>query len=351
MGTILPPRKRKDGSTAYGAQILIKRNGAIVHRESATFDRKQAAKAWVARRETELRQPGALDRAPDPPLADAIERYVTESVRKIGRTKAQVLRGIKEHDIAQLACSKITSADVVAFARALLARPMKPQTVQNYLSHLAAVFAVAKPAWGYPLDRQAIKDAMTVTKRLGVTSKSRSRDRRPTLEELDKLMNHFGVITARRPGSVPMQKLVVFALFSTRRLEEITRIRWNDYDANRVLVRDMKHPGDKLGNDTWVELPPEAAAVVNSMPKTAPEIFPYTTDAIGAAFTRACQVLGIDDLHFHDLRHEGISRLFELGRSIPQVASVSGHRSWQSLKRYTHLRQVGDKYEHWPWKF
>jgi integrase len=60
--------------------------------------------------------------------------------------------------------------------------------------------------------------------------------------------------------------------------------------------------------------------------------------------------LAIDDLHFHDLRHEGVSRLFEMGRTIPQVASVSGHRSWQSLQRYTHLRQVGDKYAGWKWK-
>src|SRR5215831_10607941 len=59
--------------------------------------------------------------------------------------------------------------------------------------------------------------------------------------------------------------------------------------------------------------------------------------------------LGIDDLRFHDLRHEGISRLFEMGKTIPQAAAVSGHRSWTSLKRYTHIRQTGDKYKGWKW--
>jgi integrase len=345
MGTIIP-RKRKDGTVGYTAQIVVKRNGATVHREAQTFDRKQAAKVWLARRETELREPGALEKAPDPPLADVIDRYIAESRRQIGRTKAQVLRTIKTHHIASLPCSKVTSTDIRAFAQSL---PVQPQTVQNYLSHLAAVFALAKPAWGYPLDRQAIKDAMVVTKRLGITSKSRSRDRRPTRAELDRLMQHFGTVKARRPLSAPMQKIVAFALFSTRRLEEITRIRWNDYDNNRVLVRDMKHPGDKAGNDTWCELPPEASAIIATMPKAETEIFPFTTDAIGAAFTRACKVLGIEDLVFHDLRHEGVSRLFEMGKTIPQAASVSGHRSWQSLKRYTHLRDVGDKYENWQW--
>jgi len=59
--------------------------------------------------------------------------------------------------------------------------------------------------------------------------------------------------------------------------------------------------------------------------------------------------LEIEDLRFHDLRHEGISRLFEMGWTIPQVATVSGHRSWKILKRYSHLRQSGDKYANWKW--
>ena len=112
----------------------------------------------------------------------------------------------------------------------------------------------------------------------------------------------------------------------------------------------MKHPGQKFGNDVWVDLPPEAVAYINSMPKIDERIFPYSTDAVSAAFTRACKVLGIEDLHFHDLRHDGVSRLFEMGRTIPQAASVSGHRSWQNLKRYTHLRQTADKYANWKWR-
>jgi integrase len=76
-------------------------------------------------------------------------------------------------------------------------------------------------------------------------------------------------------------------------------------------------------------------------------IFPYDNATVSTAFTRACKVLGIVDLHFHDLRHEGISRLFEMGKTIPQAASISGHRSWAMLQRYAHLRQVGDKYDGW----
>ena len=119
--------------------------------------------------------------------------------------------------------------------------------------------------------------------------------------------------------------------------------------AASLPLRDMKHPGDKIGNDVWCELVPEASAIIEAMPRRDERIFPYTTDAISAAFTRACQIRSIEDLHFHDLRHEGVSRLFEMGRTIPQVATVSGHRSWSSLQRYTHLREVGDKYAEWKW--
>jgi integrase len=252
-------------------QVTIKRDGKL-HRETRTFDRKQAASAWAERRETELHEPGALDRlnAVDPTLTQVIDRYIAESKKQIGRTKTQVLRTIKSYDIADMRCSKITSADLISFAQAL---PVSPQTPQNYLSHLAAIFAIAKPAWGYPLDQQASKDAFVVAKRLGVTAKGGSRDRRPTLEELDRLLEHFGVVKARRPDTIPMQRITCFAIFSTRRQEEITTIRWNDYEKNRVLVRDMKHPGDKVGNNMWCDLTPEASAIVESMPRTASEIF------------------------------------------------------------------------------
>jgi len=231
-----------------------------------------------------------------------------------------------------------------------LALGVQRQTVGNYISHLGSVFAIARPAWGYPLDQQAMRDAMTVAKRLGVSSKSRQRDRRPTIAELDRLLDHFDATRAKRIDSNPMADIVLFAMFSTRRQDEITRLRWDDLDAEngRILVRDMKHPGEKICNDQWVDLPPEALAVIQRQPRTRYDrIFPANSDTVSSMFTRACQLLGVADLHFHDLRHKGISRLFEMGWNIPQVSTVSGHRSWQSLKRYAHIRQRGDKYAGW----
>lgn len=351
MGTIVE-RPRKNRTTAYMAKIVLKREGEIVHRETETFERRAAAAAWISRREDELAKPGALDRAKadknDPPLSAVIDRYIAESEKAIGRTKAQVLRTIKADAIGNKACSRIDAEVICDFAKGL---DCAPQTRGNYLSHLASVFTVARPMWKYPLDSQAMDDAQTVLRKMGITSKSKERDRRPTLDELDKLMSHFQHRERRRPSSAPMCRLIAFAIFSTRRQEEISRIAWADLDEenSRVMVRDMKNPGDKIGNHVWCDLPEPALRIIQAMPRTGPLIFPYGAGAMSAAFTRACAFLAIKDLHFHDLRHDGVSRLFEMGLNIPHAAAVSGHRSWTSLKRYTHVRQRGDKYAGWKW--
>lgn len=345
-------RPRKDGTIGYTAQVRVKRDGRVVLTKNATFDNEKDAARWISRTEKALARPGALEAAAERrgglTVGDAVKRYVQERRSAIGRTKAQVLEAIHAYDIAAVRCSELRSEHIVTFARELAAGGRQAATVGNYLSHLSAVLALVRPAWGGEIDRDAMSDAVAACSRLGITGKSRKRSRRPTLDELDRLMAHFAD-RSRRRNALPMTTIVAFAIFSTRRQEEIVRIRWADLEPGRVLVRDMKHPGEKAGNDVWCELPPEAERIIEAAPKTDERIFPYTTDAVSAAFTRACKLLGIDDLHFHDLRHEGVSRLFEMGRTLPMAASVSGHRSWTSLQRYTHIKATGDKFAAWRW--
>ena len=347
MGTILA-RKRKDGTIGYTALIRIKKGGKIIHKETETFERDQVARAWMKKRETELALPGALTKPDNPLLKDVIDKYNADKLRPHGKTKDQVLRSIKAADIGDMRCSEITSQHLVQFAQSIEAQP---STRGNYMSHLASIFSVARPAWGYPLDKQAMDDARVVLDKLGLIGRSKQRSRRPTLDELDKLMRYYTVIELKRVDSIPMTRIIPFAIFSTRRQEEITTIVWKDLDkANlEVIVRDMKNPGEKIGNDVTTTLTPEALQFIGLQPATEGRIWPHNADSISASFTRGCAFLGIDDLHFHDLRHDGISRLFEMGWSIPRVSCVSGHRSWTSLKRYTHLRQDGDKYKDWAW--
>ncbi|OAE10475.1 integrase [Pseudomonas simiae] len=351
-------RKKADGSVSYTVQIRLKNKGAIVYQECQTFARKQAAVAWARKRETELAEPGAIERANriGATVKEMIERYLTEmeKVRALGKTKLATLKAISESYLGKLNDQDINSQVLVEYALWRMGDEggnVQPQTAGNDLAHLGAVLSIARPAWGYAVDPHAMTDARRVLKKLGYNMKSRERDRRPTLDELDKLLTHFQGIQSRRPTSINMLKMTGFALFSTRRQEEITRIQWTDLDevGQRVLVRDMKNPGQKIGNDVWCHLPPEAWAILQTMPKVLPEIFPYSAESVSTSWTRACQILGIENLHFHDLRHDGVSRLFEMDWDIPRVASVSGHRDWNSMRRYTHLRGRGDMYADWKW--
>jgi hypothetical protein len=143
MGSIIE-RTRKDGSKAFIAQIVIKKAGAVVHREAQTFDRKQAANAWSVKREAELRSPGGLERKEDPSLSAVIDRYIAESKDAVLGTKAQVVRAIKNGDLGDTKCSEITSSKLVSFARDLN-KEVEPQTCGNYFSHLSNIFTVARP--------------------------------------------------------------------------------------------------------------------------------------------------------------------------------------------------------------
>jgi integrase len=134
--------------------------------------------------------------------------------------------------------------------------------------------------------------------------------------------------------------IVDFAIATARRQSEITRLLWADLDeAKRTcIVRDAKHPRAKTGNHRTFPLLGAAWEIVQRQPRTAPEIFPYKSKSVGTSWARACEDLRINDLHFHDLRHEATSRLFEQGYSIEQVSAVTLHESWGELKRYTQLR-------------
>jgi len=71
---------------------------------------------------------------------------------------------------------------------------------------------------------------------------------------------------------------------------------------------------------------------------TETSLFTYTARGLSGAFLRLCRRTGIDDFHFHDLRHEATSRLFEKGLNPVEVATITGHKDTRMLMRYTHLR-------------
>ena len=74
------------------------------------------------------------------------------------------------------------------------------------------------------------------------------------------------------------------------------------------------------------------------IPLHEPPLFSYSPNGVTSGFLRLCRRNSIEDLHFHDLRHEATSRLFEKGLNPVEVATITGHKDTRMLMRYTHLR-------------
>ncbi len=343
MATILP-RKRKDGSTGYMARIRIHEGGKLVHAETKTFSSKSAAKEWAKRREVELENPGALAaaRQGEVSLASLVRWYIDtfESVSKWQRSKQSALEFLERHEIGKVNALELSTEILVDHARARrtsgVAGPTGRQRLhldwRGHRGRKGRAIAALKP--------EVIDEARVLCTKLRLIGKSARRDRRPTNDELQKLDEHFRVRDRHRSTIVPMRPIMWFAIYSTRREAEICRLEWSDNDAiaRTGLVRDAKHPRSKEGNHLRFKYVPEGWAIVEQQPRVSEYIFPYDPKTVCGAFTKACQFLGIVDLHFHDLRHEATSRLFERGYDIQEVAQFSLHRSWTELKRYTNLR-------------
>ena len=150
---------------------------------------------------------------------------------KLGDSKLGCLRLMKDMEIGQVACSSLTQRDIVDLGKELSKRTVwrkkqeiaiSPATVQGYISHLSSVFALAEASYGVPIDETIIRRAKKALKNLQLIDKSDQRERRPTPEELHKLMGYFN---DPKTASIctPMVKIIAFAIFSTRRLSEITR--------------------------------------------------------------------------------------------------------------------------------
>jgi integrase len=335
-------RKQAKGLTRYTAIIRLRKGKAVIHQEAKTFAHRAAALTWARHREVELEDPAALIRAQDDTqtLARLIRWYIDtfESVSKWQRSKQTHLEFLERHRIGKSNSFALTTAILVDHVRGRRAEGAGAATVANDLTWLGVVLRAAKSVKGLPVRPEIVDEARTACRELRLVGKPRKRNRRPSIEELQKLHAFFSRRDAR--STIPMADIVEFAICSARREAEICRLEWrdNDPDARTGVVRDAKHPTAKEGNHRRFKYTPEAWAIVQRQPMTSEYVFPYDPKSVGGAFTRACHILGIQDLHFHDLRHEATSRLFERGYQIHEVAQFTLHDSWNELKRYTNLR-------------
>ncbi|MCH8250769.1 MAG: tyrosine-type recombinase/integrase [Proteobacteria bacterium] len=337
-------RQRRDGSLAYLSEVRIKRDGEIIHRQSKTFDRRGQAKAWTESREKKFAKkvPAAKRslKLTQATLRKVLEKYREDvsEVRPMGRSKTSNIRFLEKCEIARMTACEIKSSDIIAHVRSRRQGGAGPSTANNDIVWLRVILRYARAAWDLPFDLSVIDNASEVLKAEKLISKAKSRSRRPTADELDALTELFERRDKRR-SNMPMKDIVWFAIHSARRQSEITDLLFsdNDEESQTGAVRDLKHPTER-DQIRRFKYTPEAWEIVCRQVNDNDRIFPYEPRSIGSAFRQACKLLDIRDLHFHDLRHEATSRLFEAGYSIVEVQQFTLHDSWGTLSRYTHLR-------------
>ncbi len=308
--------------------------------QSKTFATKGMAQRWAREVERDIDLGIFKDphRLADMTVADLVARYRAET-KRIGRSKDACL-GMIDRELGSVVLPELTKARILTYAKLRSEQHgAGPATLAQDIIYLRGLLDTARAHWDLPVDVAAVTDARAILASKGLVGRSKERDRRPEPEELEALQAYWERPTNQRRGA-PMWDIARFAIASSMRLSEITRIRWDDLNQEdrTILIRKRKHPTKKASNDQVVPLLGDAFGIVMAQPRGNDRIFPYNAKSVSTNFTRAALRCRIEDLHFHDFRHEGISRLFEAGYQIQEVALVSGHRDWAQLKRYTQIK-------------
>jgi len=214
--------------------------------------------------------------------------------------------------------ASIRGTDIAKYRDGRL-KKRSPITVNNELIALSHLFTVARKEWGMEALRNPVSDIRKPKQPSG-------RDRRLQSGE---------EITLLDKASPQLRPLITLALETAMRQGELLSICWKDVNLNHrtIFLKDSKN-----GESRTVPLSSTAVATLKKIPRdiSTPLVFPIL--GVSRKFSLACKAAEIEDLRFHDLRHEATSRLFEKGLNPMEVASITGHKTLQMLKRYTHLR-------------
>lgn len=332
-------------SGSWRAQI--RRKGRYLNE---TFLRRKDAEEWALdmERRIDRQEPVVTRRSRDAKLFGdlvALHRQDMEEVGiKVGRSKDFCLVALDE-TLGHLKITELDRERFIKFGKDRAKEGAGPVTVGMDFGYIRTVLSHAAAVHGLTISTESLDLARLALKRLGLIGKGSERDRRPTQNELDRIT---AALDENPRQIIPVARIVRFAVATAMRQEEICRVEWRDFDpaARMLLIRDRKDPRKKSGNDQRIPLLNvsgyDAIKIIEEQARFSNiregRIFPYNGRSVGTAFRRHCKDLKIEDLHFHDLRHEGTSRLFEVGFTIEQVALVTGHKDWKMLRRYTHLK-------------
>lgn len=319
------------------------------HYLSNSFALRKDAEMWARRIEREIdlgQKPAPKHKDGIKTVSDLIDLHIADMVevgKNIGRSKGFSLDLLRAR-LGKLNIADLNREQVIKFGKERADEGAGPVTVGIDIGYVRTLLVHGAAVHGLPYSAEPVELGRVALARLGLVGKGNERDRRPTDDEIDALIRYF---KGNNRQIIPIDTIIRFAIATAMRLGEICNATWEDLNDrnNTLLLRDRKDPRHKKGNDMRIPLLNvsgyDARAILEEQRFATAgtgRLFPYNGRSAGTAFRRACQELHIEDLHFHDLRHEGTSRLFEAGFSIEQVAMVTGHKDWKMLRRYTHLR-------------
>ncbi len=317
-------RRTSDGTITYRAQIRVR---GFPHR-SKTFTRKTDAKNWIQGTEVAIRDGTAVStEAGRTTLFEALDRYLREiTPRKKGARREEHRISLWKRDpLAPNFLSQLRGDDFAKHRDDRRSQGRADNTIRLDLALISHLFEIARKEWGM----EGLRNPIT---NITMPRGSNKRKRRLEPDEETALMAE---LTGRSPYMRPLAEL---AIETAMRQGELLALTWRDIDLRKrvACLTDTKN-----GEPRDVPLSNRAVVILTALPRqiegTSP-VFPLKKSNVIHTFHDACVTAGIENLRFHDLRHEAVSRLFKLGLNPMEVAAISGHKTLQMLKRYTHLK-------------
>ncbi|MBL6768690.1 MAG: site-specific integrase [Alphaproteobacteria bacterium] len=320
---------RKRGKT-WNAQVRVSGWRSF----TKSFKSKSDALCWIKALENNLKSTDIPKvNIGNITLKDLLQRYATEmSLHLIGsEVQIYVLNFYARHPIAQIKLSDLTERHF-EYLRDERLKQVKHGTVHAQFMLLKRVFRTATFKWGYGIPKNPIEQ-------LQLPPTHKSRKRRLVGNEKERLL-----YAACSQKNIYIAYIIEFAIETGMRRSEILKLRWHDIDFTNgfAFLYDTKN-----GEDRKVPLTKRCMKLLQKVPQSHEKVFPITANCLRLAWGRARAKAEIKDLRFHDLRHEAVSRFFEMGMSVPEVALISGHKDVRQLLRYTHLNptNIFKKYE------
>lgn len=299
-----------------GWRAFIRRKGVS---KTGTFATKREAMDWAAREEAAIID-GERRAADNRTFRDALDRYEREvTPTKRSKSEHSILNTIRKSSLAGILLSGLDASHIAQY-RDMRLEAVKPGTVLREVAIMSHICTVAVKEWRW-MKRNPCVDVRK-------PSPSQPRDRRVTQEEIDALKAagkyHEFPATVQ---SLAMHAFL-FALETAMRAGEIVSLTWDNVDFDK---RTAYLPRTKNGTARTVPLSSEAVRLLCMLPRDGAVCFPLK--AIGCTFRDVKRKAGIKDLHFHDSRHEAITRLAKK-LDVLALARMVGHKRIQQLMTY-----------------